>query len=80
MIQKIKEYILSDIANDSSLSLSKEDDLLGSGIIDSMGIMKLVAFIEDSTGVNIPAGDLVIENFMTLNAIDDYLKTKKVDK
>lgn len=77
MIQKIRAYILSDIASDENLSISDDDDLLGSGIIDSMGIMKLVAFIEKETNVKIPPGEIVIENFMNLNAIEHYLKTKQ---
>lgn len=77
MNQKIKAYIQSDIASDPSLSISDDDDLLGSGIIDSMGIMKLVAFIENEAGVKIPPGEMVIENFKSLNAIEHYLKTKQ---
>ena len=77
MIQKIKAYILSDIASDPNLSISDDDDLLGSGIIDSMGIMKLVAFIENEADVKIPPGEMVIENFKSLNAIEQYLKTKQ---
>jgi acyl carrier protein len=77
MIQKIKTYILSDIASDPKLSISDDDDLLGSGIIDSMGIMKLVAFIENEADVKIPPGEIVIENFMNLSAMERYLKTKQ---
>lgn len=77
MIQKIKAYILSDIASDTNLSISEDDDLLGSGIIDSMGIMKLIAFIENEAVVKIPPGEIVIENFMNLNAIEQYIKTKQ---
>ena len=76
MIQKIKAYILSDIASDENLSISDDDDLLGSGIIDSMGIMKLVTYIENEVDVKIPPGEIVIENFINLNAIEQYLKTK----
>lgn len=77
MIQRIKAYILSDVASDADLSISNDDDLLGSGIVDSMGIMKLVAFIEDEADVKIPPGEIVIENFINLNAIEQYLKTKQ---
>lgn len=77
MIQKIRAYILSDIASDENLSISDDDDLLGTGIIDSMGIMKLVAFLENEADVKIPPGEIVIENFMNLNAIEQYLKIKQ---
>jgi acyl carrier protein len=77
MIQKIKAYIQSEIADDESLSISEDDDLLGSGLIDSMGIMKLVSFIEKEADVKIPPGEIVIENFINLNAIEQYLKTKQ---
>ncbi|MCG2590807.1 acyl carrier protein [Rhodohalobacter sulfatireducens] len=77
MIQKIKAYIQSELTGDSNLTLSEDDDLLGSGIIDSMGIMKLVAFIEKEADIKVSPGEMVIENFKNLNAIEEYLKSKQ---
>ncbi len=55
--------------------LTVDDDLLGSGILDSIGMMKLVSFIETELSMVIPPEDILIENFMTVKHIITYLKT-----
>ena len=53
--------------------IGSQDDLLGSGILDSIGMMKLILFIEKEFDIKVPAEDMTIENFMTINHITDYL-------
>ena len=54
--------------------ITEEDDLLGSGIIDSLGMMRLILFLEKEFDVSIPPEDMTIENFMTVSHIRTYLK------
>lgn len=67
------DYIKKELAGDPSATLTAEDDLLNSGLVDSMGVMRLIAFIEEEFNVKIPPQDLVIENFMSVAAIVGYL-------
>ena len=70
-------YILSDVINDSSLeTLRADEDLLEDGMVDSLGIMRLVAFIEQKFGFSVPAQDVTVENFMSVEAIVTYLTPK----
>ena len=39
-----------------------------------MGVMRLVAFLESAHQIKIPFEDLVIENFISVNAISNYVK------
>ncbi len=59
-------------------SIGGGDDLLGSGLVDSIGVTRLIAHIEQSYGVAVPPGDVTIENFMTVDAITSYLGTRGV--
>jgi len=54
--------------------LSENEDLLSSGILDSLGILQLVAFIEKSFGIRIPDEDVVFDNFQSVSAMVDYLQ------
>ena len=56
--------------------ISFQDDILSDGTIDSLGVMRLVAFLEKTVGFSIPAEDLILENFESINAIDKYLKRR----
>jgi acyl carrier protein len=68
------EYIKNDIMRNRNAKLNEDEDLLSSGILDSLGILQLVAFIEKSFGIRIPDEDVVFDNFQSINALTDYLQ------
>ena len=70
-------FIVNDLSRDKGLQdLSPDDDLLESSLVDSLGIMRLVAHIEKQFGFSVPSEDVVIENFINVRAIVDYLLPK----
>ncbi len=73
MKEKIIAYIKNDIANESLEDIELQDDLLSTGVIDSMGMMKLLTFIEKEANFKIPPEDMTVENFMTLESIMGYI-------
>ncbi len=74
MQQIITTYIQQQLLGSRPApALSASDDLLGTGLVDSMGMMKLIGFLEDRFAVKIPPEDLIIENFMSVEAIGRYL-------
>ena len=71
-------YIKNELTRDhDDVVISEEDDLLGSGLIDSLGMMKFIGFIEETFDTKIPPEDLIIENFMTISCISSYLEKNK---
>ena len=56
--------------------LSPDTHLFEKGIIDSTGILELVAFIEDNYSINIKEEELVMENFHNIHAIESFLEFK----
>jgi acyl carrier protein len=54
-------------------TLSDDEVIPESGLLDSAAIMELVVWIETRFGMEIDQGDLTIENFGTVNAIVKYL-------
>ena len=71
IIRYIQDNLLT---GKGEIELSSEDDLLGSGLLDSMGVMRLVGFVEETFNIKIPPEDIVIENFMDVRAITNYVK------
>lgn len=72
----IQKFILDELAKGRKKTIDVNDDLLGEGIIDSLGILQLVAFIEEKFKYTVPDEDVVIENFMSVNALSRYLDQK----
>jgi acyl carrier protein len=74
---KIAEFIVRNIMLRKDPSgLGPEDPLLESGIINSFGIVELVAFIEKEFGITVPDRDVVPENFDTVRSISKLVKSK----
>lgn len=52
-----------------------DENLLASGMVNSLGMLRLVGFIEEKFGVVVPPGDFTIANFSTIGMLAEYLKT-----
>ena len=78
MKEKIATYIIEELINSQeALNLSYDDDLLNEGLLDSLSIMKLISYLEKEFEVSVAPSDMTIENFITIDAISDYLERIK---
>lgn len=59
------------------LVVDVEEDLLGSGLVESMGMMRLVQFVEDTFDFKVDPQDMTIDNFITVQAIVDFVGRNK---
>src|SRR5436190_5837101 len=70
MEQVIKDYIIQEFMFDQpNAELTDDQLLLADGIIDSLGIFTLIAFIEQQFGLKIGPEDVILENFESVNKI-----------
>jgi acyl carrier protein len=73
MKQEITQFIVEQVLGESpDFDLAGEDDLLGSGLISSMGVFRIINFLEETYSIKVPPQDMIIENFLTINAIVAY--------
>lgn len=73
LLKYIKEQLLNNEIEDD---FDDSEDLLGSGILDSLGMVQLIAFVENEFNVQVGPEDMVIENFMTVSHIVCYVQGK----
>ena len=73
--QKVRGFILENFmfSNDES-ALNSEESLLDKGVIDSTGVMELVAFLEDKFRSN--DDELVPENLDSVRNIVAFVDSK----
>jgi acyl carrier protein len=74
MIDTLRQIVLEELLGTPNDILRDDDELLISGRIDSLGIVRLTAVLEETFQVDIPPEDVIIENFETLQAIAQYLE------
>ena len=74
----INDYVSQELIPDPALlPLADETPLLDSGILDSLGLLRLVVFLEEQFGITMDDADLLPENFATVNSICAYLRARE---
>jgi len=77
--EDIKEKIVKIIEESSGYEegeISKVSNLISDEIIDSLGMIELISFLEKEFNVIFSEDDLVLENFETLDKIVDLIELK----
>jgi acyl carrier protein len=68
----LAEYLASEILGDGSI-VDPDQNLLVDEVVDSLGLLRMVGYLERSYGVKIPPEEYVIDNFRSLNTIGNYI-------
>lgn len=53
--------------------LTAQTEILESKLVDSFGLLQLIADIEQKLNINIPTEDMTLENFSTISAMVDLI-------
>jgi methoxymalonate biosynthesis acyl carrier protein len=67
--EKIREFIKEEVVLDADASIDDNAPLL-EGILDSLALMQLVAFLEEEFETEIDDTDVTAENFRTIADIE----------
>jgi acyl carrier protein len=74
----LRNYLAEEIGDENGLSEVRDDDsLIKLGILDSVQILKLTTFLEETFGIEVGDGELVPENFETLATLSKYIESKR---
>ena len=71
--EKIKEFLSKLMRNHD---LKDDEDIFALGFINSLAALQLVQFLEKEFAVTIGDEDLELDNFRTLNSMDQLLERK----
>jgi len=75
---QIRTYIQQHLMAAKGGGEVKDDDpLLDSGIIDSMGILELVSYLESTFGIEVRDEEVVPANFQSVERITSLVTTKR---
>ena len=76
-VQKtLKDYILSNPNFDTPQDLDPDDNLLETGVLDSLGIAEITEFIEQTFKIEIDEEEIAAENYRSLNCLTRFCQTK----
>ncbi len=73
---EIRKFIHENFILDGNEDLGDEDSLLEKGIIDSTGVLELVAFIEENYHFKVQDEELIPENLDSIKNISQFIQNK----
>jgi len=73
---QIRSYLLSHAADSEVSEISDDESLLEAGVIDSAGMVDLIAYLEGTFGITIDEDDMIPENFDSIDAMAAYVDDK----
>lgn len=80
ILSQLRDYITENfLYARPDFELSDDDALLGRGIVDSMGVMEVVVFLEEQYGLQVDDADITEENLGSMNAIASYVAARVGD-
>jgi acyl carrier protein len=75
--EKVRGFVLEKFPQAKKQGLRDTDKLLESGLIDSLGILDVVAFLEGEFHVHVTDDELLPENFQSVEAIVEFVERKR---
>src|SRR6266404_8199664 len=73
---QIRKFILNKFPLGRKQQIKDSDNLLESGVLDSLGVLDLVSFVEQEFFVHVTDDELVPENFESIDRIAAFIETK----
>jgi acyl carrier protein len=73
---KIRDFILKNLYYTENADLTDDVSFLAEGVIDSMGSMELVAFVESEFKIKVEMSEVIVKNFDSIRKMAAFVRRK----
>lgn len=73
--KKVIKYVLQETYIEKN-KIRNDALIFKEGYFDSMGLMRLIAFLEENFGIKVSDDDLIEENFESIDAVTAFVVRK----
>ena len=77
LITKLSTFLATDILKQPNRTISPDEALISSGLIDSFRLMDIALFVEDNFGVRIEDTELNADTFDTLTQLASLIESRQ---
>lgn len=67
MREQLVAFVNEEVSLDPSTEIVGDTDLLLTGLVDSVGLIEIVGWLEDEIGIDVDPIDVVLANFQTID-------------
>ncbi len=72
LVTELVELINEELTLDPSITVDADTDLLETETVDSLGVVEIVAWLEERLGTKIAPADVTFEHFGTVQRMADF--------
>ncbi len=74
---QIRKYVAQNLLfSDDGFEYDDDDSFLQEGIVDSVGVLELVLFVEETFGVTVDDQEITPDNFDSVSKLARYVRSK----
>lgn len=75
--ESLRDYIANNILfTPDGFAYTDDDSFLENGILDSTGVVELVAFLEDNFKISVEDAEITPQNFDSISSLAAYIRDK----
>jgi acyl carrier protein len=75
---QIREFVMENLAHAKGItSFTDDENLMESGVVDSLGIFRIVSFLEEELHVRVSDEEINAETLQSVNSIEKLVLSKK---
>lgn len=73
LADRLCRLIDAEVSLDPGVRVEPDTDLLLTGLVDSLGVMRIVQWIEDELALVVEPTEVVLENFVSVEAMVGFI-------
>ncbi len=70
---RLLKFVQEDVAA-PGVEVMGDTDLLLTGAVDSLGVIRITQWLEDEASIAVDPGDVTLENFQTVDRMVEYAR------
>jgi acyl carrier protein len=81
IISRLRSYVTDNfLYMRKDFEFADTDSLMGRGIVDSMGVVELLTFVQNEFGITVDDDEITDDNFGTLWVIGRFVHRKRTEQ
>jgi len=77
IIKTIRKFLIENFLFEEDENVRNETSFLENGILDSTGVLELIAFLEETYGIEVEDEEVIPENLDSIANVAQYIQKKQ---
>ena len=77
IIKTIRKFLIENFLFEEDENVTNDTSFLENGILDSTGVLELIAFLEETYGIEVEDEEVIPENLDSIANVAQYIQKKQ---